>query len=91
MKKIIALLLIILFFTSCKNTWSDEDKKAFYDACTEDANHAGSPPEKIKPYCDCVLGKIMAKYPSENDALEHIDSLAKDPDLISCKTVRMKQ
>ncbi len=90
MKKILLLASLCLAFTSCKNTWSDDDKKAFYNACMEDAKSAGSAPEKIKPYCDCVFGKIVARYPNENDALEHMDSLAKDPGLMTCKTERDK-
>ena len=91
MKRILFFLLLIITAASCKNTWSQEDKKAFYEACTEDAANGGSTPEKIKPYCDCVLGKIMEKYPNGNDALEHMDSLAKDHGLISCKTQRDSQ
>lgn len=90
MKQIIALLFLTAVFASCKNTWSEEDKKAFYDSCTEDAKSSGTSLEKIKPYCDCVFGKIIAKYPNENDALEHMDSLARDPELLSCKIVRDK-
>jgi len=89
MKKLVPLL-IVLIIASCKNTWNSDDKKAFYEACEDDAKSNGTDPGKIKPYCDCVFGKIMAKYPNENEALAHIDSLAKDPDLISCKTERTK-
>jgi len=88
MKKTAILLLLMAAFASCKNTWDEDDKKSFYDACMEDAKSSGAPAEKIKPYCDCVFSKIMAKDPNENDALEHMDSLAKDPDLIGCKTAR---
>jgi hypothetical protein len=91
MKKLASLLLLLVAFASCKNTWSEDDKKAFYESCMDDARSNGAPQDKIKPYCDCVFGKITAKYPNENDALEHMDSLAKDPDLMSCKTERDKK
>jgi hypothetical protein len=90
MNRLLVLLLLIVAFSACKNTWNEDDKKSFYEACEEDARSNGAAPDKIKPYCDCVFGKIMAKYPNENDALEHMDSLAKDADLMSCKTERMK-
>ena len=85
MKKMSLLVLFIILSASCKNTWNQEDKDAFYQACTgEAATWAGSP-EKAKAYCDCVFSKMEKKYPNEEDALEHIDILAKDTDLIKCK------
>jgi hypothetical protein len=85
MKKICLLVLVVCFANSCKSTWSQEDKDAFYEACTEEAIKTGDTPEKAKAYCDCVFGKMEAKYPNEEDALGHIDVLAKDTDLIKCK------
>ena len=91
MKKALPLLLLLAVITaSCKNTWNDNDKKALYQACSEEAANAGTPPEQVKPYCDCVIKKILAKYPDENDAMAHKDSVAKDPDLISCRMERDK-
>jgi hypothetical protein len=85
MKKICFYILAIILCNSCKNTWSQEDKDAFYQACTEEAQKTGDTPEKAKAYCDCVFGKMEKKYPNEEDALEHIDILAKDTELIKCK------
>jgi len=90
MKKLLPLLLLVMLTVSCRETWTEGTKNSFYDACTEEANHWSGTPERAKTYCDCVLGKMMAKYPHEIDALEHIDSLAKDPDLIGCKDEIMK-
>jgi hypothetical protein len=86
MKKALPLLFIAaLFTTSCKETWTQEDKNSFYTACMEDAQPNYG--DKAKPYCDCVIGKIMAKYPHVSDALEHINELAADPEVRSCKPV----
>jgi hypothetical protein len=86
MKKLLPLLLLpIICATSCKQTWSSETKDSFYQACTEEAVHWAGTQDRAKTYCDCVFAKMVAKYPHEEDALEHIDSLAKDPDLIKCK------
>ena len=85
MKKIFPILFLAILSASCKNTWSDEDKDAFYQACTEEANTWAGSPAKAKTYCDCVFEKMTRKYPHEEDALEHIDSLGKDPELLKCK------
>ncbi len=85
MKKAFLLLLFTIFSVSCKNTWNQEDKDSFYQACTGEAIRWAGTEEKAKEYCDCVFGKMEKKYPNENDALEHIDILAKDTDLINCK------
>jgi hypothetical protein len=85
MKKIFPFLLLLILLASCKSSWNDEDKDAFYQACTDEAIHWAGTQERAKTYCDCVFGKMIKKYPNEEDALEHIDSLGKDPDLIRCK------
>lgn len=83
MKERVLLIILLISLTSCKNTWSDEDKDAFYQACTEEAKPWAA--DKAKPYCDCVFDKMTQKYPNENDALEHLDTLGKDPDLLHCR------
>jgi len=86
MKAIFALLLLAIVSPSCKEKWNEEDKKAFYQACTETARNDWAKTDDIaKIYCDCVFNKMYQKYPHEEDALEHIDILAKDTDLIKCK------
>jgi hypothetical protein len=85
MKRFFLLLPVVIFASSCKTTWSDEDKGAFYQACTEEAIKWAGTQNKAKSYCDCVFGKMARKFPNEEDALEHIDSLSKDTDLINCK------
>ena len=42
--------------------------------------------EKIATdYCNCVLEKIIKKYPHETDALEHLEQLSKDTTFRSCR------
>ena len=86
-----ALLLLIVMTTACKNTWDQEDKDLFYQACMEDANTWAGSQEKAKTYCNCVLDKVMQKFPNEGDALDHMDSVINDPDIRSCKKEIMNQ
>lgn len=91
MKQSIAAFLLVLSLPSCKNTWNDEDKAMLYQTVLENAKTWAGSPEKAKEYTDCVVNKIMQKYPNENDALAHMDSLMRDPDLKSCKAEIMKK
>ena len=78
------LLLPLIALCSCKGSWDEDDKKVFYQSCLDEAK-GWVKPEKAKPYCDCVLDKVLAKYPNESDALEHIDSVINDPAVAQCK------
>ena len=89
MKKILPFLLLAL--VSCKNTWNGEDKDAWKQACMENATKWAASDDKAKTYCDCVLQKIMKKYPHENDALEHLDEFVKDSTVQNCKAEAMKK
>ncbi len=82
--KLNLLFAALLLLSSCKETWDADDKKIFYQSCKEEAK-GWLKPQKIDPYCDCVLDKIMSKYPNESDALEHIDSVINDPAVAQCK------
>ncbi len=91
MKKLLPLLLLLIIVSaSCRETWTQSTKNKFNEGCMDEATKWAGSPELAKTYCDCVLAKIMAKYPHEDDALEHIDSLATDPNLINCKDEIMK-
>ena len=85
MKKVLVVLLVSIFFISCKNTWNEEDKDAFYQACTEEAIKWAGTQEIAKTYCDCVFTKMNQRYPTEAEVLEHLAELAKDTGLINCK------
>ena len=86
MKKTLLFALVLFSFTACKNTWDGDDKKMFYQSCMDEANSWAGSQEKAKTYCDCVMEKVMVKFPNETDALEHIDSVINDPDIHTCKT-----
>ena len=85
MKKILLLLLCIVAMGSCKNTWDQEAKDMYTESCMDDANRWAKSPELAKKYCNCMLEKIIKKYPDVNEALEHPDSLINDPELRKCK------
>lgn len=85
MKIALPLLLLFVAITSCKNTWSSEDKDAFHRVCMENAVRWAPSEEKAKTYCDCVLRKIIEKYPHEEEALEHIDQLGTDTSFRACR------
>lgn len=84
-------VFILVLLSSCRENWSRQTKDSFYTACTEEAIKWAGSEQKAKDYCDCVFEKMYKKYPHEEDALMHIDSLAKDPELIGCKEEAMKK
>lgn len=86
---IVVLAALLLAQTACKNTWSGEDKDLFRQACMEDAEKWAGSVDKAKTYCDCVMDKVMLKFPHESDALEHMDSVINDPDVRGCKSAVM--
>ncbi len=84
MKYILFMLLIVLLCPSCTDFWSGANKRRFREACKDVSLEWAGSGEKSEEYCECVLQKMMAKYPNEEDAFSHMDSLAKDTSLISC-------
>ena len=90
MKQLFLFLLVILLFSSCRNTWNEDDKEAFFQACMDDANTWIKDPTKAKTYCECVTIKVTEKYPNVNDAIEQIDFISKDPDIQNCKIPILK-
>lgn len=83
-------MLVSIFFLSCKNSWNEEDKEAFYYACTEQAITWAGTQEIAKTYCDCLFTKMNQRYASESEILEHMAELAKDTGLINCKEEVLK-
>ena len=61
------LLLLVLCFFSCKRKWTDKDKADFYSGCLNSAT-TNKDVKDPKSYCNCLLQKIVAKYPNANDA-----------------------
>ncbi len=85
MKKYLPLLLFITIAVSCKNTWNEAGDKTFHKACIDDAKTWAGSTEKAEIYCNCVIGKVKAKYPDEDEAMKQIDNLFTDKDLQACK------
>jgi hypothetical protein len=49
--------------------WKESEKKIFMDDCM--AGDQGSiPKDKIKIYCNCMMEKIMAKYPRYSQTVD---------------------
>jgi hypothetical protein len=70
----IAALILIILVISCEkkkrtnaNEWYDEDKKEFLKDCEKPSNHPDITKEKVKIYCECMMEKIMKKYPRYSD------------------------
>ncbi len=92
MKKLILPFIILstAILYSCNNGWHQENKDAFYEACMDDANTWINDPDKARTYCECVIIKVMEKYPNVDDALADIDALARDPDIQACRVPILK-
>ncbi len=67
--------------------WSQDVQDAYVNSCFESAK-SGMDEQVAKEYCDCTLGKIMAKYPDptelQNLGQDEITSLA-----MECMTAEM--
>ncbi|MCD6012370.1 MAG: hypothetical protein K0Q79_2232 [Flavipsychrobacter sp.] len=90
MKKALLCLLFISTI-SCKNVWNEDDKEAFYYACTEQAITWAGTQEVAKTYCDCLFTRMNQKYSSESEVLEHLADLATDTGMINCKEEILKR
>ena len=66
MKKIIFFLLAFSGFYGCKRKWTDKDKSEFVSGCLNKMiKEMGE--SKAKSYCNCLMDKIVKKYPNAND------------------------
>jgi hypothetical protein len=61
------LLFLILCLFSCKRKWTDKDKSDFYSGCLNNAAK-NADVKNPKSYCNCLLQKVVTKYPNANDA-----------------------
>lgn len=73
MKKILFAFAISAALVSCssgggskKATWSDADKTSFSTECVNGAS-AAMGADGAQKYCDCMLQKLMDKYPKAED------------------------
>ncbi len=78
-----ALVLVALAFTvaSCGGGWSDDDKKKFMDKCSEGASAMGEAGEK---YCQCMLDKIVEKYPDPKTVDKDMDKEWMQKEAMKC-------
>lgn len=90
MKKVLFLILVAAVATSCKHTWPQEDIDSLRTACMEDAKTWAAGPDQAKTYCDCVVEKVMKKYPHVTDAMENMDKIALDPEVRACREAAAK-
>jgi hypothetical protein len=86
------ILLLSLLLPSCTDFWSSSNKSRFREACKDVSMEWAGSPEVADEYCECVLEKMMQKYPNELDAFSHMDQLATDSSLINCMVeIKKKQ
>ena len=62
MKYLTILAIASLTLISCSSGWGDEEKSAYMDACTIDAD--------MEDYCECTLDKVMKASPDPADATQ---------------------
>lgn len=83
-------IVCVLAMASCK-TWDESDQQAWRQACMENAGKWAADEQNAKTYCECVLDKMMKKYPDVNQALEHVNDLATDTSFYNCrKEIKLK-
>jgi PBP1b-binding outer membrane lipoprotein LpoB len=85
MKILSAVALLLLTLSACSSWeegWTDEYKQQFKQACLE-----GNGARRVNPegYCNCVLDKTMATYPTIAALMENKDSIKYQQALESCK------
>jgi len=64
---IYALCISVLIF-SCKRKWTENDRTEFISGCMNGGAVSDMGKEKAREYCQCMLEKIIAKYPNRRDA-----------------------
>ena len=71
------LVLVVILFTACSQDkkpdpgvrWDMKDQNDFIENCVENAK-TGIGEAKARKYCDCMLEKVMKRYPDVNDTEE---------------------
>lgn len=54
------------FLMACKRKWTEKEKTEFVAGCMKGAvRDMGE--EKARLYCDCLLKKLVIRYPNAND------------------------
>ena len=84
MKRIVLGLPIVCLLAACETGWDSEYKDMYHKACVDESSWVKTEADKER-YCDCVLEKTMAKYPTVADALENMDKIGSDSSIQDCK------
>ncbi len=90
MKRILVILAVSLSLYSCQGRWTQSDKDSFYNACVDDTKKWVDDPGKVKTYCDCVMIKVLEKYPDVNDAIDNVETISRDPEIQQCRIPILK-
>lgn len=63
-KMMVCSCFVFISFAACssKATWSSEQKDAFFEMCYN-GTASQFEPDVAENYCNCMLEKIMEKYP----------------------------
>ncbi len=78
-------MLMTIGLSSCAAGWDSEMKEMFEQACLEDATRWSETANQAQVYCNCVMEKMIEKYPTVKEALQKVDSVMVDPDLKACR------
>lgn len=72
MKKVLTIILVSVFISSCTSkSWSEADKKEFLNNCITMSNNA----ENAETTCRCGLQKTMEKYKTKNEARKALEKM----------------
>lgn len=84
MKKLLSLVLVVVLFSACENTWDNDAKYMFKQGCINAAKKDNMTEDKAKEMCDCRLEKAMEKHPNFADAMDNIADIINDPAMKDC-------
>ena len=80
MKIFLLLLFSMVLIFSCKRKWTEKDKSEFVSACYATAVKDSNIGERnAKTYCNCLLEKVIEKYPDASD----VQYIKYDPAIVS--------
>jgi len=88
MRKLLPILLLLICATSCTDFWSGANQRRFKEVCATEAIKWAGTDAAADEYCNCVLQKMMERYPNEEDAFQHLGDLSHDTALIRCREGR---
>ena len=65
--RVCVLMLLLTLLFACKRKWTAKDRSDFYSGCLSNAT-TNKDIKDPRSYCNCLLQKIVARYPNANDA-----------------------